>query len=478
MRKTFLFLLIIISHKAGITQDSLQYVFKQQIDLNNNLDDIGMKSIYWNDGILTLGYCFDAYNREGLCLSFLDTLGKLVWKKNYYHPISSTLQGNDIIAFNDYSFYVTGIVYTDEVNEYDAFYAKFNSLGDTVFFQYYADTGTTFPFNFYEVSQDTLLILSGHKIHIDDDINRYVIWRIDSIGNINVIYESSWSLKYANQIYRENANFLVGGTTTTASGNVKVFIDVYDSDFNSITHWSPNLTLNEYFLQLFTWNGNLFLASTITDYWSNLLRIGHLNNGVYHGYNTVGPYTDGYWSNILVLDDKSITSLVWADGKSIFYFLDTCLTPITTAQFTFYPDYLHFNGSICLLPSKKITGTGELFTFDPNTQNHLFFLTENIVNYLSPLLTNSIEIPVAISHNASLVYPNPFSNKLNISIPYDKESYHIAIYSLAGKKVLEKMTSENTVIDTQSLAPGVYVVQVNTKTTNRTFKVIKAVGYK
>jgi hypothetical protein len=89
-----------------------------------------------------------------------------------------------------------------------------------------------------------------------------------------------------------------------------------------------------------------------------------------------------------------------------------------------------------------------------------------------------IEFPEVIGPNASMVYPNPFSNKLNIIIPYDQELYHIAIFSSAGNKVLEKITSENTVFDTQSLASGVYVVQINTKTTNSTFKVIKAVGYK
>lgn len=66
-------------------------VFNNRLDINTDEPDAGMKTIFWNNGLLTLDYCFDSVYKEGICLSFVDTTGNLIWKKIFFHPVSNLL---------------------------------------------------------------------------------------------------------------------------------------------------------------------------------------------------------------------------------------------------------------------------------------------------------------------------------------------------------------------------------------------------
>lgn len=76
-----------------------------------------------------------------------------------------------------------------------------------------------------------------------------------------------------------------------------------------------------------------------------------------------------------------------------------------------------------------------------------------------------------------LAYPNPI-NHTNILHVYvgelDKESAHVEIYSVLGKRVYTHSTIKNNLkIDTSKFSKGIYVLRINTKTNQRSFKIIK-----
>jgi len=488
LRKLILVLSLLLSTMAGNAQDTLKFEFMQHYDMHKNMPDAGYKTISWNNGMLTLGACNSIDNKGGICLSFIDTTGILVWKKVYFHDESTIIQGNYILAFNTSSFYVTGITYKQETEEFDAFFAKFNAQGDSLFFRHYPETGVTYPLGFYHTGPDTLLIVNGCKDDIDNLYNSYAIWDMDTLGNYLEVYESPLTMKYVDQLFRKNNRYYVGGTErTTPSGSyhVKVFIDVFDSSFNPIANWHPSNTMNEYFKELFIWNNKLYLASEVSDYnppnpnQFSRLRIGHYDDGYYHSSTTFGPFSFTiYWSNVIAADEKSLVLTNWTDGLSNFYFLDTLLRTITTSPFDYYPGVNQGNGNICLMPGKKIGGTGTIYyqTTGSNTQDHFSFLSENVIPFLS-LVTGVHDILPDSDTKGISFYPNPFSNRLFVKLPVDGETYSIIIHSISGQQVLETTAQDLKMLDTNTLPAGAYIVNIISGTDRQAFKVMKLLGY-
>ncbi|NDV46808.1 T9SS C-terminal target domain-containing protein [Paludibacter sp. 221] len=74
----------------------------------------------------------------------------------------------------------------------------------------------------------------------------------------------------------------------------------------------------------------------------------------------------------------------------------------------------------------------------------------------------------------TIVYPNPFSDKLFLSIPNQKDIVGLRIIDITGKTVLERNTqNEITQIELQHLHAGVYYLVLNGKESQKILKVIK-----
>lgn len=73
------------------------------------------------------------------------------------------------------------------------------------------------------------------------------------------------------------------------------------------------------------------------------------------------------------------------------------------------------------------------------------------------------------------VYPVPFSNTITIEKGNQTfETATVAIYSLEGKKILEKeMTTASINFDTEDLAKGIYIIRLSAGFTNFTQKIAK-----
>lgn len=114
------------------------------------------------------------------------------------------------------------------------------------------------------------------------------------------------------------------------------------------------------------------------------------------------------------------------------------------------------------------------------------FANQSVV-YYSPILSSPVELdttcspyvlPVAINEVGphkyqAKVYPNPFSNQVTIEIA-DYEQTTILLYNFLGQQVLQQTFPNNTTINTEQLAEGIYIYELrNEAGTVKSGKVVK-----
>lgn len=95
---------------------------------------------------------------------------------------------------------------------------------------------------------------------------------------------------------------------------------------------------------------------------------------------------------------------------------------------------------------------------------YLFFTKD--IDLPDPVITQTNEL----KHARTEVYPNPFSNSLNVNIENELEPEAVGfVFNTLGKVVLTSKLNGNSVLDTSSLPAGIYFLQVG----NLVTKVIK-----
>lgn len=72
------------------------------------------------------------------------------------------------------------------------------------------------------------------------------------------------------------------------------------------------------------------------------------------------------------------------------------------------------------------------------------------------------------------VYPNPFSEFINIDLNFNSE-VTISIYDMFGRKVLSnnKLNKDNFTLNTEVLAQGTYLLKIESEEYSKTFKITK-----
>ena len=82
----------------------------------------------------------------------------------------------------------------------------------------------------------------------------------------------------------------------------------------------------------------------------------------------------------------------------------------------------------------------------------------------------------AISETDIKIYPNPTSAEFTIELPFDETYFHVAIYDLNGKEVLNQdISQKNTTIGTNELTEGIYLIKLsnNNSIFNKKLLIIK-----
>ena len=221
-----------------------------------------------------------------------------------------------------------------------------------------------------------------------------------------------------------------------------------------------------------------------------------------------GPFIDGIASNIylgygpqrVVMEATSGgTSYSWAPsaGLSCNDCSSPVFTPTAAGNYTFTATISNTSGcstqcsmSICVkdvrAPGNKIyvcrekgkSGKEQTQSFNANSVENQ--LRNGAVlgscSMISCSGSTARFAQVSFEGSEIQVYPNPFTNELNIQLPLDRfENANITIYDVAGR-ILEKYNTQNLGTEFRigkNLIPGLYIVDINNGLRSERLKVSK-----
>jgi hypothetical protein len=75
------------------------------------------------------------------------------------------------------------------------------------------------------------------------------------------------------------------------------------------------------------------------------------------------------------------------------------------------------------------------------------------------VITNIVNF---INQTGINIYPNPFADNLTITTN-NNETLRVMVYNMEGKKVLDKIINQTSILETQTLTSGAYILCVWTE---------------
>jgi len=485
MKKIILLIIIVFSFSSSIVaQPPLNFDFNQRVDIYDGFSDIGTQSLYWNSGILNLGYCYSSH--FGTTISFYDTLGNLNWKDTLFYS-QNYFVGYQIIAINNSSFYLAGIVWNDTITQYDIFLAKYNTNGDSIYYKVYPETGANIFTAIQMFSPDTFLLLSYWQAQVNIDTSNIVISKIDTSGNIITTLTDIPDMKKGYGILKAGNNKIyVGGTLKTNLGtnyHVKAFINVFDYDLNLITRTYPSLALNERFKAFNLWNNNLYLTTDATDFFyppnpnaTPKSRIGKMDSlGNYIHYSDFGYFcfTCGSGTPKVLNENCLILPIIYSPDS--LFFIDSTLNLICKTNVDLPNATCSMSSNFDILPSKKLVGTGYFSQDATHSNDHWIFLTENIEEYLNTNCNMMSVIENEIhDHSYYLIYPTPFNEFLIVrNQKYSSKLFNVSLINNLGENIISKTGVYEEKLNTTFLKEGIYFLRITDSEQVNVFKTIK-----
>jgi hypothetical protein len=345
-----------------------------------------------------------------------------MWKKIFFLSEYAYLSPSSLLIFNDAGFYLAGSVYRDTIEEWNQFFSKFDSNGDSVFFRVFTDSVNTGLYDMKSFSEDTIMLLG-----VIADTSVYAsttIMEVDTLGNIIHSLITAPQLKYPSQILKDSDRIYVGGTRRTTPDNdfnVRTYIDVYDNELNLLSIWDPNFSYNEYFGGFCLWNHQLYLGSLEMQEngphpWQ--VRISQLNSsGGMPNYIHIGPIAFSVSNFTPQVLNHSYLIVGIVESSTELYFVDSSLDNSCSVTILEAGNYDRQLAGFRVLPDKRIAGTGYWFPADQSeSEDHWDFLTENIENYVA----GNCNFGTYVQENESefpdfSLYPNPVQDELHIS---------------------------------------------------------------
>jgi subtilisin family serine protease len=78
------------------------------------------------------------------------------------------------------------------------------------------------------------------------------------------------------------------------------------------------------------------------------------------------------------------------------------------------------------------------------------------------------------SKNDFIVYPNPTTDSISVTLSEGSDKGNIIFYSISGQKALEeKITKQSSIISTKSLSKGTYLYRIESNGFSKNGKIIK-----
>lgn len=106
-----------------------------------------------------------------------------------------------------------------------------------------------------------------------------------------------------------------------------------------------------------------------------------------------------------------------------------------------------------------------------------YLTPDNDYGYGIPDLAMALSIGLTVQDNKTnnfKIFPNPVNNTLYVKSYIENEQMTLSIYNVLGKTILQKELEQSvTAIDMSTIASGLYMITLTSKTSSNTFKIIK-----
>lgn len=198
-----------------------------------------------------------------------------------------------------------------------------------------------------------------------------------------------------------------------------------------------------------------------------VLTIGAVDaNGNYVSFSSRGPTVDG-----------RIKPDVMAKG------LDAAIISqngnITTGSGTSFSSPIMAGAVACLWQARPELKNYQIMQIVRESA-HLYENPTNQMGYGIPNFEDAYNALITLGIQDQLLerqfalYPNPFSDKLNISFPKNVNDAQIALYNVLGKKVFDRrISSSDNILNLEGLSTGMYIVTIESDKKINSFKVVK-----
>ena len=218
-----------------------------------------------------------------------------------------------------------------------------------------------------------------------------------------------------------------------------------------------------------TLNRKVFFRSSLTDTADQLMYDFTLNVG-----DTIpSTWLGNNWLNVI---DSVDTVWMYGQPRRRLSFLDYSFIPGAEGAIIEGIGSLHGFAEQLTVPMEPMSYSLECFSYKDSAYS---FSWGNLPPQLDqPTYSGSScwlysEIKEFENHSSVSLFPNPFSTQLTFSAA-DNEQTSISLYNFLGQKVLQQTFTNNTTINTEQLAEGIYIYELrNEAGTVTTGKVVK-----
>ena len=483
-----LFLIIPVFSNAQIAFQKAYYQMSLYQSLTKPTSD---------DGYIMSGQCYSSTTNEDAFLMKLNAFGDTLWTKSYAHPGYD--DGKNVIQANDGGFFMVASSYvlkTDSIGQplwSRSFYSQFDA---NVFCAVESTNGD--------------LIIAGRVYFSAPNPEQLLIAKLDSNGNL--LFAKSFGAFHSfspSSIHITNDNgYIISGQSDYVGPNNDGVLIKTDSSGNPL--WTRKYGSNQadwfnYAIQL---NDGSFMAigASVSNYGIFLVKADTSGNLLWAKTYKINPFSSynlGYMinktsDNNLVFCGKTSGgetpllgkidtsgSVIWVKGyRPVIASVNACFNSVfetsdlgLIASGYFAPSssgYLYLiktdsaGNSNCFVNNYSLT-VMPLISKDSSfiyttTNSNITNLTVQAECFCDTSNTLCIGTGLEAFHSVSSinVSPNPFSNKLDISMGSEM-LYKIILYDISGRNLLQRKFTNSVSLNTEQLAKGLYLYEVRGK---------------
>ncbi len=366
-----------------------------------------------------------------------DSIGVPLWEKTYGGSDWDKAYG--MVELSDGGFVMVGETYSFGNGSRDGYIVRVDDLGDTLWTKVVSGTEDDF-FRDVALDGDSLVICGGSSSAGNGMLDGFIMKiHIDGTGS---------NTRYIGQANDDYFNSVVVAGTDYGFGGVRGYNYGTDKENMWMFKTSSDLSI--------TYDLNYSTSAPEED-GVNDVEINPLNGDMYYiGYTTsFGYQLDGLHDIFLgkmTSTGTFVTSKNYGEkGNDIGRAVDQCR------------DY----GAVFLADSKYFASGGSNILIIK--LSYLWSYPGQIIHMEWDDITNGIEEDNK-EQSELLVYPNPFTNTLNINL--EENSLPYSIISLEGQ-ILQTGIYENKQIDMSELNSGIYIIQIETENGIYQQKIIK-----